>query len=57
MTEYDILTDEGHRLVTCIRDGQNIFIEGKGGGLRINSFLEQVFNPGTIRRKLEKKAG
>lgn len=43
---YDILTDDGHRLLTCVHDSRGIFLQGKYGKLELLMLLEQVFNPG-----------
>ncbi len=47
---YDIFTDNGHRLLTCVRDSQGTFLRGKNGTLSVDSFLAQIANPSLARR-------
>ena len=49
---YDIITEEGGRLVTCINDGGNVTIKGKEGNLSLSSFMAQATNP-SLARKLK----
>ena len=50
-TTYDIRAENGHRLLTCVKSGSNISLQGKDGNIELNSFLEQVFNPLKARMK------
>ncbi len=47
---YDIITDEGGRLVTCVNEGGNVMIKGKEGNLSLQSFLAQATNPSLARQ-------
>ncbi len=47
---YDIITDEGGRLVTCVNDGGNVVIRGKEGNLSLQSFMAQATNPSLARQ-------
>ena len=47
---YDIITEEGGRLVTCVNDGGNVTIKGKEGNLSLSSFMAQVTNPSLARQ-------
>lgn len=48
---YDIRAKNGHRLLTCVKSGSDIFLQGKEGEIELKSFLEQVFNPLKVRMK------
>ena len=51
MTEtYDIITEQGGRLVTCEKDGERITIKGKEGDLSLQKFMAQVTNPPLARQ-------
>ena len=47
---YDIITDEGGRLVTCVKDGSNVTIQGKEGNLSLQNFMAQATNPSLARQ-------
>ena len=46
---YDIITDEGGRLVTCVKEGGNVTIRGKEGNLSLQNFMAQATNPSLAR--------
>ena len=50
---YDIVTEDGKRLITCIHDNGNIYLKGKNGTLDMNKFMWQAYNP-TAARKMKK---
>ena len=47
---YDIITEEGGRLVTCVNENGNVTIRGKGGNLSLNSFMAQATNPSLAKQ-------
>ncbi len=52
METYDIITEEGGRLVTCINDEGNVTIKGKEGNLSLHSFMAQATNP-TLAKQMK----
>lgn len=47
---YDIISEEGGRLVTCVNDGTNVTIKGKGGNLSLQQFIAQATNPSLAKQ-------
>ncbi len=47
---YDIITDEGGRLATCVNDGGNVTIKGKEGNISLQNFMAQATNPSLARK-------
>ena len=52
---FDIITEEGGRLVTCVREGSNVTIRGKEGNLSLSSFMAQVSNPSLAKQMKSKR--
>ena len=52
---YDIITEEGGRLVTCVKENGNVTIRGKGGNLSLSSFMAQVTNPSLAKQMKSKR--
>lgn len=53
LIKHDIFTEEGGRLLTCIKENGRVFLQGKEGRVSIESFISQLFTP-QHKRYLEK---
>ena len=53
---YDIITDEGGRLVTCVKDGSNVTIKGKNGNLSLQNFMAQATNPSLAKQMKSRRS-
>ena len=42
---FDIITEEGGKLLTYVNDNNRIFLRGKEGVLSIEKFMAQIANP------------
>lgn len=42
---FDIITEEGGKLLTCVNDNDRIFFRGKQGILSFEKFMAQIVNP------------
>ncbi len=49
ITKHDILTDEGGRLLTCIRNGDRVILQGKEGFLSMEGLISQIITPITTK--------
>ena len=45
LIKHDIFTEEGGRLLTCIKENGRVFLQGKEGRVSIESFISQLFTP------------
>ena len=45
LIKYDILTEEGGRLLTCVKENGRVFLQGKEGRVSIENFISQLFTP------------
>ncbi len=54
-TKHDIYTDEGGRLLTCIKRDGKVILYGKEGHLSIGDFMHQIMNPLPAKRKQRRK--
>lgn len=52
---FDIITEEGGRLVTCVKEGGNVIIRGKEGNLSLSSFMAQISNPSLAKQMKGKR--
>lgn len=52
---YDIITEEGGRLLTCVHDEGNILFKGKEGNLSLQGLMEQAMNPSLAKQRKNRK--
>ena len=51
MTEvYDIVNEEGTRVISCKKDGSTIMVQGKCASISLSQFVAQATNPNLARQ-------
>ena len=51
MTEvYDIVNEEGTRVISCKREGNIIMVQGKCASITLSQFVAQATNPNLARQ-------
>jgi len=47
---YDIVNEEGTRVISCKKDGSTIMVQGKCASISLSQFVAQATNPNLARQ-------
>lgn len=53
---YDIINEEGARVISCKRDGNTIMVQGKCASISLSQFVAQATNPNLARQMKSRRA-